>query len=263
MMEFAGRTVLVTGGGGRLGREIALEFARAGAKVGVLDERTDAAEGSAAAIRAIGGVAEPLVADITRVEQIEAAVDAHERLLGAVDVLVNAAGIYPNRPVLEMDDAEWDRVFAVNARGPMFCCRAVARRMVAHGIRGAIVNISSAAATSARAGSAHYCGSKAAVNLLTHVLAIELGPHGIRVNAIAPGMVLDRVLRPGDTHELEYVELSVKMEPLRRTGAPSDIAPAAVFLASDRSRWTTGAILEITGGSHTGRPHVPLSPNIR
>ena len=261
-MEFTGRTVLVAGGGGRLGREIALEFSRAGAKVGVLDQRSEAAEVSVAAIRAAGGVAEPLIADITRVEQIEAAVDAHERQLGPIDVLVNAAGIYPNRSVLEMDDAEWDRVFAVNTRGPMFCCRAVARRMVARGTRGAIVNISSAAAMSARAGSAHYCGSKAAVNLLTHVLAIELGPHGIRVNAIAPGMVLDEVLRPGDKHELEYVELSVKMEPLGRTGAPSDIAPAAVFLASDRSPWTTGAILEITGGSHTGRPHVPLSPNI-
>lgn len=262
-MEFTDRTVLVTGGGGRLGREIALEFSRAGAKVGVLDQLSSAAESSVAAIRAVGGVAEPLIADITSVEQVEAAADAHERLLGPIDVLVNAAGIYPNRPVLEMDDAEWDRVFAVNTRGPMFCCRAVARRMVRRGTRGAIVNISSAAATSARAGGAHYCGSKAAVNLFTHVLAIELGPYGIRVNAIAPGMVLDKVLRPGDRHELEYVELSVKMEPLGRTGAPSDIAPAAVFLASDRSGWTTGAILEITGGSHTGRPHVPLSPNIR
>ncbi len=262
-MEFTGRTTLVVGGGGRLGREIALEFSRAGAKVGVLDQRPEAAEASVAAIRAAGGVAAPLVADITRVEQIEAAVVAHEGLLGPIDVLVNAAGIYPNRPVLEMDDAEWDRVFAVNTRGPMYCCRAVARRMVARGTHGAIVNISSAAATSARAGSAHYCGSKAAVNLLTHVLAIELGPYGIRVNAIAPGMVLDQVLRPGDKHELEYVELSVRMEPLGRTGAPSDIAPAALFLASDRSPWTTGAILEITGGSHTGRPHVPLSPNVR
>ena len=106
-------------------------------------------------------------------------------------------------------------------------------------------------------------GSKAAVNQLTHVLAIELGPHGIRVNAISPGLVLDDVLREGDDHASEYVRLMLRGTPLRRTGSPADIAPAVVFLASDRSGWTTGAILEISGGSHTGRPHVPLSRGLR
>jgi NAD(P)-dependent dehydrogenase (short-subunit alcohol dehydrogenase family) len=101
------------------------------------------------------------------------------------------------------------------------------------------------------------------VNQLTHVLAIELGPHRIRVNAISPGLVLDDVLREGDEHASEYVRLMLLGTPLRRTGSPADIAPAVVFLASDRSPWTTGAILEISGGSHTGRPHVPLSRGLR
>src|SRR2546430_731421 len=99
----------------------------------------------------------------------------------------------------------------------------------------------------ARAGAAAYNGSKAAVNQLTHVLAIELGPHRIRVNAISPGLILDDVLREGDDHASEYVRLMLTGTPLRRTGSPADIAPAVVFLASDRSPWTTGAILEING----------------
>jgi NAD(P)-dependent dehydrogenase (short-subunit alcohol dehydrogenase family) len=101
------------------------------------------------------------------------------------------------------------------------------------------------------------------VNLLTHVLAIELGPHNIRVNAVAPGLILDEILRDGAGHDSEYVRLMLRGTPLRRTGAAADIAPAVVFLASDRSPWTTGAILEITGGSHCGRPHVPLSRDLR
>ena len=263
MTELAGRVAMVTGGGGRLGRAISTELARAGAAVGVLDTRADAGESVAEAIRANGGAALTCVGDVSRATDVEAALDALERELGPVDILVNAHGIFPNRPVLEMDDDEWDRVFAVNTRGTMLSCRAVARGLVRRGAAGAIVNISSGAATSARAGGAHYTGSKAAVNMLTHVLAIELGPYGIRVNAIAPGLILDEVLREGDGHDSEYVRLMLRGTPLRRTGAPDDIAPAVVFLVSDRSPWTTGAILEISGGSHTGRPHVPLSRDLR
>jgi NAD(P)-dependent dehydrogenase (short-subunit alcohol dehydrogenase family) len=261
--DLEGRVAMVTGGAGRLGRAISVELARAGAAVGVFDMRPDAARDAVTAIRADGGKSTSASGDVSRVVDVEAAVEALERELGPVDILVNAHGIFPNRPVLEMDDEEWDRVFAVNTRGTMFACRAVARRLVARGAPGAIVNISSGAATSARAGAAHYNGSKAAVNQLTHVLAIELGPHRIRVNAISPGLVLDDVLREGDEHASEYVRLMLRGTPLRRTGSPADIAPAVVFLASERSPWTTGAILEISGGSHTGRPHVPLSRGLR
>jgi NAD(P)-dependent dehydrogenase (short-subunit alcohol dehydrogenase family) len=262
-VELADRVALVTGGSGRLGRAISAELARAGAAVGIVDTRADPAKSVAGKIRADGGRSANVVADVSRAEEVEAAVGALERELGPIDILVNAHGIFPNRPVLEMDDEEWDRVFAVNTRGTMNTCRAVAKRLVARGAPGAIVNVSSGAATSARAGGAHYTGSKAAVNMLTHVLAIELGPQRIRVNAVAPGLVLDDVLRDGDTHASEYVNLMLRGTPLRRTGAPEDIAPAVVFLASDRSGWTTGAILEITGGSHCGRPHVPLSRELR
>jgi NAD(P)-dependent dehydrogenase (short-subunit alcohol dehydrogenase family) len=262
-MELEDRVAIVTGGAGRLGRAICVELARAGASVGIIDARLDAAELVVADVRRRGRRSAAVAADVSNASEVEAAMDRLEQELGAADVLVNAHGIFPNRPVLEMDNEEWDRVFAVNTRGTMNTCRALARRLVARNAPGSIVNISSGAATSARAGGAHYTGSKAAVNMLTHVLAIELGPHRIRVNAVSPGLVLDEVLTERDAHSSEYVNLMVKGTPLRRTGAPTDIAPAVVFLASDRSPWTTGAILEITGGSHTGRPHVPLSRDLR
>lgn len=262
-LELADRVAIVTGGGGRLGRAIATELSRAGASVGVFDFHADAAAAVASGIASTGRPSASFKGDVSRADDVEAAFDALERDLGPADVLVNVAGIFPNRPVIEMDDDEWDRVFAVNTRGTMLCCRALARRLLGRGAPGVIVNISSGAATSARAGGAHYTGSKAAVNMLTHVLAIELGPHGIRVNAVAPGLILDEVLTSGQEHASEYVRLMLQGMPLRRTGAAEDVAPAVVFLASERSGWTTGAILEITGGSHCGRPHVPLSRDLR
>lgn len=253
---------MVTGGAGRLGRAIVEELARQGAAIGVLDARADAASAVAAELTAAGRRAAAASADVSDGAAVERAVDSLERVLGPIDVLVNAHGIFPNIPVLEVTEEEWDRVFAVNTRGTLLTCQAVARRLIARRAPGAIVNISSGAATSARAGGAAYNGSKAAVNQLTHVLAIELGPHNIRVNAVAPGLILDEVLRD-ESHPSEYVRLMLRGTPLRRTGAAADIAPAVAFLASDRSPWTTGAILEITGGTHTGRPHVPLSRDLR
>lgn len=262
MRELDGRVAMVTGGAGRLGRAIAEELARAGAAVGILDRRADAAAAAARGLSHAAARTAAVAADVSSGVEVERAVEELERAIGPIDVLVNAHGIFPNIPVLEVTEVDWDRVFAVNVRGTMLACRAVARRLIARGAPGSIVNISSGAATSARAGGAAYNGSKAAVNQLTHVLAIELGPHGIRVNAIAPGLILDEVLRD-ETHPSEYVRLMLRGTPLGRTGAPSDIAPAVAFLASDRSSWTTGAILEVTGGSHTGRPHVPLSRDLR
>ena len=262
-MELSGRIAMLTGAG-RLGGAIAAELARAGAQVGIVDVNVDAAAKVAELARSEGAPkAAHARADVSNSAAVEHAIETLEQDLGAIDILVNAHGIFPNCPLLEMDEDEWDRVFAVNTRGTMLTCRAVARRLVDRGVPGAIVNISSGAATSARAGGSHYTGSKAAVNMLTHVLAIELGPHRIRVNAIAPGLILDDVLNEGDSHGSKYAEMMLAMTPLRRTGAPEDIAPAVVFLASDRSPWTTGSILEITGGSHAGRTHVPLSRDLR
>jgi NAD(P)-dependent dehydrogenase (short-subunit alcohol dehydrogenase family) len=140
----------------------------------------------------------------------------------------------------------------------MLTCQAVANQMKSRGAAGSIVNLSSGAATSARLGAAGYCGSKAAIDMLTQALAIELGPLAIRVNAVAPGLVTDAPLRDGDANITPYMQMMLDMTPLRRTGGPEDIAEVVAFVASDRAAWMTGTIVPVSGGSHTGRPHVPL-----
>jgi NAD(P)-dependent dehydrogenase (short-subunit alcohol dehydrogenase family) len=231
--------------------------------VAVVDPRRAAGFRIAEQLQADGYRATAVEVDVTDRAQVERMLQEVTDVLGPVDVLVNAHGIYPNVPLLEMDVAEWDHVYATNTRGTMLTCQTVAKQMVARRAAGAIVNISSAAAESARIGGAAYCGSKAAVNLLTHALAIELGPYGIRVNAVAPGLVLDQVYRPGDTHEFVYVTQSLEGTPMRRTGAPEDVAEAVLFLAGRNNPWITGTVVPVTGGSHCGRPHVPLARGLR
>jgi len=257
-LGYAGKVVMVTGGAGRIGPVICETFAREGARVGVLDVDPDRVVATADRLCAAGHTAIALRADVSNSREVSDALDHLTRALGPVDVLVNAHGISPNRPLLEANEAEWDRTFAVNTRGTMLSCRAVANQMVARGARGAIVNVSSGAATSARLGAAGYSGSKAAINMLTQALAIELGPHGIRVNAVSPGLVTDVPLTVADPELTEYVRMMLAMTPLGRTGKPSDIAEVVAFVASERNAWMTGSIVEVSGGSHTGRPHAPL-----
>lgn len=262
-MLLENRTALVTGAGGRLGRVIAATLQREGASVALADLDPDKAAAALAALPGGDRSATAVSGDVSSPEDVSRMVRAAAQHLGPIDLLVNAHGIFPNCPVLEMDVEEWDRVFAINVRGSMLTCRELAREWVERGIRGSIVNISSGAAQSARAGGAHYTGSKAAVNMLTQVLAIELGPHGIRVNAVAPGLVLDEVVTSESDNLHPYINLMLRGTPLQRTGSPQDIAEAVAFLASSRSAWTTGTIFDVSGGSHCGRPHVPLTRDMK
>lgn len=259
----AGRTALVTGGGGRLGSVIGATLLREGAKVVFADVTLEPAQAAVNASGAPEKAAIALVADLTDETATEAMLAEAEAALGLPDLLITAHGIFPNQPIVDMQTEEWDRVFAINVRGPMFLSRWLARRWIERRTKAGIVNITSGAARSARAGGSHYASSKAAMNMVTQVLAIELGPHGIRVNAVAPGLIMDEVLEGESNTNHGYVNDMIRATPLRRTGAPSDIAEAVAFLASDRSPWTTGAVLEITGGSHCGRPHVPLTRDLR
>ncbi len=256
------RTALVTGGAGRLGRFIASTLRREGARVVVADRDAGKLR-QLGAHDAEGPAFATVVGDVSEEADADRLVAEAEGAVGPVDILVNAHGIFPNTPILEMAVEEWDQVFAVNVRGSMLTCRALARLWVERGTKGAIVNLSSGASRSARAGGSHYTGSKAAVNMLTEVLAIELGPYGIRVNAVLPGLILDDVMTAETADRHPYANLMLRGTPLGRTGMPSDVAEAVVFLASDRSPWTTGAMLEITGGSHCGRTHMPFSRQMR
>jgi NAD(P)-dependent dehydrogenase (short-subunit alcohol dehydrogenase family) len=255
-VEFEGRVVMITGAGGRLGGPCALAFAREGARLVLTDQREEPLERTVGGAREAGAEVAGFPADVTQPADVDRVVAEGTRRLGPVDVLVNFAGYAPFSHLLEVSAGEWDHVFAVNVKGTMLCCQAVGRQMVGRGARGSIVNISSGASTSARAGGAHYCGSKAAVNMLTEVLATELGPHGIRVNAVAPGLVMDRVLRRGDEAPHAYVRDMVAATPLGRTGTPDDIAGTVLFLASERAAWLTGEVVYVTGGSHCGRTHM-------
>jgi NAD(P)-dependent dehydrogenase (short-subunit alcohol dehydrogenase family) len=254
-MTDRGRVVFVTGGGHGIGRAIAGIFARDADTVVIADRTQDIAEAATNAIREETG-AEMLsvAADVRDAASVEAAVQQAIDRFGQIDVLVNNAGIYPNTLVVEMTEEEWDAVFDTNVKGMFLVSRAVARRMIERGAGGRIINISSGAANSGRVGAAHYCSSKAAVEMFTRVLALELAPHDIVVNAVAPGLIEV----PDWSLSDEYINALIAATPIGRIGQPEDIARAVRYLASSEATFMTGTVLAVDGGSLAGRT-LPLS----
>lgn len=255
------RVAIVTGAGGRIGKSIARMLVDEGYAVIVNDLDPFRCEGTAGALSAGGATVMAVTGDVSVREEADHIVEMAFGAWGRIDVLVNCAGIFPNTPVIDMEDDEWDRVYNTNLRGPFMLSRAAARAMVAgaDGRGRQIINISSTAGESARTGAAHYCGSKAALNMLTKVLAIELAPHGIRVNAVAPGIVVDGVYDTSAPPDDPYVAALLSGIPLGRTGTGDDIANAVRFLVSPEAGWITGEILHVNGGSTAGRVTLPPS----
>ncbi len=241
----------MTGGSRSIGRAIALAFAREGADVAInYVQHPEEAEAVVREIEEMGRRALVVQADVSSADQVHRMVDQVMSAWGRIDVLVNNAGILKRTPLLEITEAEWDQVMAINLKGAFLCSQAVARRMAGHS-GGVIINISSAGARRATPNLAHYNTSKGAITTLTQQLALELAPFGIRANAIAPGMV-ETDLNRHDLADPDFRAQRLEKIPLRSIGQPDDVAATAVFLASDESRLMTGAVLALDGGNTIG-----------
>jgi 3-oxoacyl-[acyl-carrier protein] reductase len=245
--RLAGKSTLVTGGGSGFGAGIAKTFAREGAWVAVVDINLAAAQAVAAEI---GDAAMAVACDVADGPSVARAVDETIEHFGQLDIVVNNAGVsHRNRPMLEVDEAEFDRVFAVNVKGIFHMAHAVVPKMRAQG-RGVIINIGSTAGIRPRPGLTWYNASKGAANLMTRSMAVELAPDRIRVCGLAPVMgetgLLETFMGVPDTPENRA--RFVATIPLGRMSKPQDIANAALFLASDEAEFLTGVILEVDGG---------------
>jgi 3-oxoacyl-[acyl-carrier protein] reductase len=245
-MRFAGQLAVITGAAGVYGRALAAAFAGEGARVMLTDRDAAALEGAVAGLPADRTVLHPAdLRDDAALDALIAAATAGE----APTVLVNNAGLYPFIPLMEATGAEYDRIMDVNTRAPFRLMQGIGRAMAAAG-RGCIVNVSSSAAEVIRGNGVPYGASKCALEYLTRAFALELGPHGVRVNSVRPGFAEGsaEVVMPAG-----YAEAIRSRALLGRWGTPADFAEVVMFLASDAAGFITGSILDAGGGGHINR----------
>jgi NAD(P)-dependent dehydrogenase (short-subunit alcohol dehydrogenase family) len=242
-----GKTALVTGATSNIGRAIAEEFAAEGAHVVVSGRSGQRGSEVVDGIRSRGGRAEFVQADLDGSPEASRALaqEATSVLGGRIDILVNNAGIYPGGDTSAIDEKTFDQVYAVNVKAPFFLTAAIAPAMVEAG-GGAIINLGSWIARLGVRSAALYSSTKGAMETLTRAWAAEFGPEGVRVNAISPGVVLEKA--PGEVHP---AEANMNGTPAGRMGRPQEIAHAAVYLASDESAFVHGIVLDVDGGRTT------------
>jgi NAD(P)-dependent dehydrogenase (short-subunit alcohol dehydrogenase family) len=251
LLDFTGKVVLITGAGGGIGHGIATRFAEAGARI-VVHYHTSAAPAEALAqhITASGGQAAALPADITNAQEVTHLIEQAVARFGRLDVLINNAARQTLAGLLDMDVAEWDAMITTNMRGVFLCTQAAARQMIVQGGGGAIVNITSIGAEHPAPRHSHYNASKSGIQMHTRAAANELGAYGIRVNAVAPGLIWREGL---DRDWPEGVAGWQQAAPLKRIGMPADVADACLFLASPAARWISGISLRVDGGVMSSR----------
>ena len=245
LLNFSDKTVIVTGASQGIGAGIAQRFAEAGANV-VVHFRGGKASANAVVAEIVknDGKAVAIQAELASEEGSQSLIAKTVEEFGGIDVLVNNAGTFPNKALLDMTLADWQSMYSANVETAMLCTQAAAKHMTTIG-HGAIVNIGSTSASNPGSDHSHYNSAKAAVIMLTRSAAQELGPLGVRVNAVSPGLIS----RPGiEDHWPEGVARWQNQAPLGRMGEPEDVADACLFLASPGARWITGQNLVLDGG---------------
>ncbi|MEW6082831.1 MAG: SDR family NAD(P)-dependent oxidoreductase [Bacillota bacterium] len=251
-----GKTAIVTGASSGIGSALAESLALGGAQVALAARSETKLKENAARIEGKGGTALPVKADVTLGADVNNMVATVVDTFGSIDFLVNNAGIFPVLPVLEMEEKEWDRVLDTNLKSAYLCSRAAARIMIDHGIPGRIVNVSSTSSIIARPGCAHYAASKAGMIMFTRVLALELAPYGILVNAVCPGVIgteiVERLAKTQQGEEENQAKLN--RIPLGRWGTVDEIVGAVMYLLSPSASYAVGSSIVIDGGYCLGIP---------
>ena len=253
MTRLAGKSALITGAARGIGRAFAEAYVREGARVAIADIDIERARRTAAEI---GDAAVAVEMDVTRQESIDAAVAATAEALGQIDILINNAAIFTAAPIVEIDRADYDRVFAINVAGTLFTLQAVARHMIDRGIRGAIINMASQAGRRGEPLVAVYCATKAAVISLTQSAGLNLIAHGINVNAISPGVVDGEHWDGVDAFFAKYEGKAPGQKkrevgegvPFGRMGVAEDLTGMAVFLATEEARYIVAQTYNVDGG---------------
>lgn len=245
MSQFSEKSVLITGGSGGLGQQLALDFASAGAKVVVnYSASAAAAESTVAQIRDAGGQAIACRANIASAADVKSMIDRTVANYGGIDILINNAGLSIDAPFLELSESDWDKVIDVNLKGPFLLSQAASRHMLRAG-QGRIINISATTAIQARVGNANYTAAKAGLNMLTQSMALELGPE-VTVNAVALGFVDSPLIRELFSEEqLKEAEMNV---PVKRMTTYVETSAFVMMLASDTAAFVTGQTIPFDGG---------------